>query len=559
MLHSRVRNVVIHEQPRWPSMLKASSDMRTSSSFYFLLANWLLICCVATTGADDRPNILFAFADDWGRYASAYAQLDGSGTVNDVVRTPNFDRIAKEGVLFRSAFVTAPSCTPCRSSLLSGQYFYRTGRAAILQGAIWDSTIPTYPLLLRDRGYHIGHTHKVWSPGSPANAPYGAKPYAYNARGRRFNGFSQNATRLVNSGQGVEGAKRELLNEVAGNFADFLAKRDADKPFCYWFGPTNVHRKWIAGSGKRLWNINPDDLQGKLPKFLPDVPVVREDFADYLGEVQAFDAGLGVLLEQLEAMNELDNTLIVVSGDHGAPGFPRGKCNLYDFGTAVPLAVRWGDKVQPGRVVDDLVNLMDLAPTFLEAGSVDPPEVMTGKSLLPVLISNAEGQVDPDRTWVITGRERHVARARPGMLPYPQRALRTKDYLYIINFKPDRWPMGDPQKITDNSAPSTDQLTNDTFVAFADLDASPTKAWLVEHRSTEPQAYAWAFGKRPREELYVLADDPDQIDNVAGQARYASVQRQLKQQLLAELQRTGDPRVTGDGTTYDKSPFTDAP
>src|SRR5262249_36293964 len=116
-------------------------------------------------GADDarRPNILFAFVDDWGRHASCYAAIDGQGTVNDVIRTPNVDRIAREGVLFRRAFVSAPSCTPCRSALLSGQHFWRTGRGAILAGAIWDPKIPSFPLLLRDAGYHIGQTYKVWS------------------------------------------------------------------------------------------------------------------------------------------------------------------------------------------------------------------------------------------------------------------------------------------------------------------------------------------------------------------------------------------------------------
>src|SRR5512133_3402505 len=103
-----------------------------------------------------RPNILFVFSDDWGRYASAYAKADGPGSVNDVIRTPNFDRVASEGVLFRNAHVTAPSCTPCRSSLLSGQYFWRTGRGAILLGAVWDPAIPAFPLLLRESGYQIG-------------------------------------------------------------------------------------------------------------------------------------------------------------------------------------------------------------------------------------------------------------------------------------------------------------------------------------------------------------------------------------------------------------------
>ncbi|MCP3691967.1 MAG: sulfatase-like hydrolase/transferase, partial [Planctomycetaceae bacterium] len=206
---------------------------------------------------------------------------------------------------------------------------------------------------------------------------------------------------------------------VAGNFQAFLDACPDDQPFCYWFGPTLVHRKWIKGSGKALWGINPDDLKGRMPSFLPDVHEVRQDLADYLGEVQAFDAGLGILVDLLKSSGQLDNTLIVVSGDHGAPGFPRGKCNLYDFGVQVPLAVA-GPGCQGGRVVDDFVNLMDLAPTFLEVGKTDVPSVMTGKSLLPVLVSEKSGQVDTKRSWVITGRERHVARAREGFLPYPQ-------------------------------------------------------------------------------------------------------------------------------------------
>ena len=349
-----------------------------SLSLLTLLLSWL--CLSTSANAEARPNILFAFADDWGRYAGAYSQLE-TGQPSDIVKTPAFDRVAREGVLFRNAYVNAPSCTPCRSSLLSGQYFWRTGMGAILQGARWDDKIPSYPLILRDQGYHIGHTYKVWSPGSPANAPYGATKYAYNRAGRRFNQFSQ----FVSKSDNIEQAKQTLLNEVRMNFRHFLADRKGDQPFCYWFGPTNCHRKWIAGSGKKLWGLDPDDLKGKMPPFLPDVPVIRQDFCDYLGEVQAFDAGLDVLLAELQKLGELDNTIVVVSGDHGAPGFPRGKCNLYDFGVAVPLAIRWGKNIPAGRVIDDFVNMTDLAPTFVEAGDGEVPAVMTGRSLLKIV------------------------------------------------------------------------------------------------------------------------------------------------------------------------------
>jgi arylsulfatase A-like enzyme len=503
-----------------------------------------------------RPNILIAFADDWGRFASAYAKVDGPGRPHDAVRTPNFDRVAAEGVLFRSAFVSAPSCTPCRSALLSGQHFWRAGRASILLGAVWDGSLPAFPLLLRDAGYHIGETYKVWSPGTPNDAPFGAGKHAYEKAGGRFNQFSQNVTRMVAGGMELEAAKQTIYDEVRANFDAFLADRKPNQPFCYWFGPTNVHRKWIKGSGKKLWGIEPDSLQGKLPPFIPDTPEMRQDFADYLGEVQAFDAGLGVVLQRLEATGELDNTLIMVSGDHGPPGFPHGKCNLYDFGSSVSLAIRWG-QAKSGRVVDDLVSLTDLAPTFLEAAGVQIPTSMTGRSLVGLLKTEKQGQVEPQRTAVYIGRERHVDMARADYLPYPQRAIRTHDYLYIVNFKPERYPLGDPYRLDGDNVPTPEEITEDTRVTLPDEDAGPAKAWLVGQRNN-PQwkpYFERAYGKRPREELYDLKADPHQMNNVAADPKYARTRAELESRLLGELQRTGDPRLVDDGRFFETPPM----
>lgn len=522
----------------------------------FCLATFLLFVPALTAAEARRPNILFAFADDWGRFASAYSQLDGPGTVNDLVRTPNFDRVAREGVLFRQAFVSAPSCTPCRSALLSGQHFWRTGRGAILRGAVWDGSNPAYPLLLRDADYHIGETYKVWGPGTPNDAPYGAGKYAYEKAGGKFNQFSQNVTKRVAQGVELEAAKQELYDEVQANFDAFLAARRPEQPFCYWFGPTNVHRKWIKGSGKALWGIDPNALEGKMPSFLPDVPVVREDLADYFGEVQAFDAALGVLLKRLEQTGELDNTLVVVSGDHGAPGFPHGKCNLYDFGSCVSLAMRWGG-AKEGRVVDDLTSLTDLAPTFLELAGVEVPTVMTGRSLVKILQSEKSGQIDPERTAVFTGRERHVENARADFMPYPQRAIRTPDFLYIINFRSDRWPLGDPYRLASDNPPTVSELTEETRVTLPDEDAGPTKAWLVGVRN-DPQwksHFDWVYGKRPREELYDLRSDPQQTKNVAADSDYAEARATLERRLLDELQRTGDPRLVDEGKFFETPPM----
>jgi len=369
-----------------------------------------------------RSAILFLFADDWGRYGSIHGEA-APGGINDVVQTPVFDRIAREGVLFNHAHVSAPSCTPCRSSLLTGQHFWRTGTGSILLGAVFPEELPTFPALLRDAGYHIGCTYKVWSPGTPKNFPYTREEH-YEQAGTRFNGFSQTADKLVGEGKSVDEAKGELLAEVRGNFRAFLAAQKEGQPFCYWFGPTNVHRKWIKGSGKKLWGIDPDSLEGKMPPFLPDVPEVRQDLADYFGEIAAWDAAMAVILEELEQSGQADQTLIAVSGDHGAPGFPYGKCNLYDFGTGVCLAIS-GPGVKGGRVVDDLTSLIDLAPTFLSAAGLEAPEIMTGQSLWPVLESSEEGLVDHERTRVFTGRERHVANARADYKPYPQRCQLT--------------------------------------------------------------------------------------------------------------------------------------
>ena len=517
-----------------------------------------LLCISGARSEDKRPNILFAFADDWGRHASAYAKADGRGTINDVIQTPNFDSIARSGVLFNHAYINAPSCTPCRSSLLSGQHFWRTGRGAILQGAVWDESIPTWPLLLQSSGYHIGFTYKVWSPGTPKDAPFGGKANAYG--GGRFSAFSQTATRLVNSGKALEDAKSELGAGVRKDFQAFLDRKKEGQPFVYWFGPTNVHRKWIKGSGKNLWGIDPDQLKGKMPSFLPDVHEVRQDLADYMGEAMAFDMGLGVLIEELKKTGQYDNTIIAVSGDHGPAGFPHGKCNLYDFGTRVPLAIT-GPGVKSaasGRVLDDFVSVPDLAATFLTAGEVKSPAQMTSKSIWPSLKSKANaGLADTSRTHVFTGRERHVAMARAGHLPYPARAIRTKDYLFIINFRPDRWPLGDPFDLDTNKEPNVEQLTQQTFCTLADEDAGPTKAWIVSNRkdSKIQHIYEHAYGKRSREQLFDMNKDPHQMVNIADDLAYEDVLVKLRGQLMSELKTTNDPRVVDGGRYFETPPL----
>jgi arylsulfatase A-like enzyme len=215
--------------------------------------------------------------------------------------------------------------------------------------------------------------------------------------------------------------------------------------------------------------------------------------------------------------------------------------------------------IKPGRVVQDFVSLTDLAPTFLEAGGLPAPEDMTGRSLMPLLRAEAVGQVDPARDHVLTGMERHVPCRGEINGGYPMRAIRTHDFHFIINFKPERWPAGDPNgyEITGAQPFTYEELTKDTRVAFADVDCSPTKAWILIHRD-EPQVrpfYEMHFEKRPARELYDLRRDPYEMHNVAGDPAYTADVARLEARLMAALQATGDLRATGGGDVFDEYPW----
>src|SRR5262245_59874429 len=188
----------------------------------------------------------------------------------------------------------------------------------------------------------------------------------------------------------------------------------------------------------------------KLRPFLPDTPEVRGDLLDYCVEIEWFDRQLGRMLKALEEAGELANTLVIVTADNGM-SFPRAKANLYEYGIHVPLAICWPRRVPGGRVVGDLVGFVDLTATILDAAGVrhaSAPQgeaTPVGKSLLNILTTDRQGLVDPSRSMVFSGRERHSS-ARPANAGYPCRALRTHDYLYIKNFHPERWPAGDPRE-----------------------------------------------------------------------------------------------------------------
>ena len=446
------------------------------------------------TAADSRPNILFCLADDWGYpHAGVYG--------DPVVRTPTFDRVAREGVLFTRAFSAAPSCTPSRAAILTGQAPHRLAEGGNLHGFL-PARYQVYPDLLESSGYFVGFARKGWGPGR-----FEAGGRARNPAGPEFS-----------------------------DFADFLKKLPPGRPFCFWFGSHDPHRPYDKGSGEGA-GLRPELV--RVPPYLPDVAAVRSDILDYYFEVQRFDSEVGELLRQLENDGRLVNTIVVMTGDNGWP-FPRSKANLYDSGTRQPLAVRWPAAVRGGRALDDFVTLADLAPTFLEAAGLKPPLEMTGRSLLGLL---AGSEQPGKRTAVFVERERH-ANVRRGDLGYPARAIRTADFLYIRNFRSDRWPAGDPELYF-------------SVGPFGDCDESPTKDWVLSHRFVADIArmFRLAFEKRPAEELYDLRKDPYQITNLAGAPEYAAAQKRLRGELERWMRETGDPRAISDDDRWDKYPY----
>jgi arylsulfatase A-like enzyme len=449
------------------------------------------------TPPSSRPNILLAIADDWSwPHAAAFGDR--------AVATPHVDRLVREGALFTHAFTAAPSCTPARAALLTGQHPHRLAEGGNLHGFL-PRRFVVYPDLLEAAGYHVGYTRKGWGPGR------------------------------IEPGERT----RNPAGPVFENFESFLKARQPGQPFVFWFGSQDPHRPYEPGSGAKA-GIDPSRVT--LPRFLPDRPAVRNDLADYLAEVQRFDRELGAMLSLLESSGELDRTLVVVTSDNGMP-FPRAKANVYDAGARVPLVLRWPGRVKAGLRTDAFVSTSELAPTFLEAAGLDRPAVMTGRSLLAL----AGGRAERERDAVFIERERH-ANVRRGDLSYPVRAVRTASYLYVRNFRPDRWPAGDPE-------------LHWAVGPFGDIDGGPTKSLLLESRADPAIApfFEGATGKRPVEELYDLVSDPDQLVNVAGQAAHAGARARLRERLDRWMRDTGDPRATTDDDRWDAYPYYGGP
>jgi arylsulfatase A-like enzyme len=499
--------------------IKEKHAMHTTNVRTVLLAAAILgVSQCGASIAAERPNILFAIADDWGAHAGAY------GT--PWVKTPNFDRLASQGLLFRHAYTPMAKCAPSRAIILTGRHLWQNEEAGNHM-AFYPAKLKSWPETLLDQGWHVGITGKGWGPGVANDAA--GKPRLIT--GKPFNRRkSDPPTKAISA------------NDYAANFVDFLDAAPSGSPWCFWFGATEPHRGYEFRSGMNKGDKQLADID-RVPRYWPDVETVRHDMLDYAFEVEHVDRQLGRMVAELEQRNLLDNTLIIVTSDHGMP-FPRVKGYAYHDSNHVPLAVHWPKGISAaGRVIDDFVDFTDLAATILDVANVSPGDSgmqpITGKTWRPIFASQQGGRVVPERGHVLIGKERTDV-GRPHDWGYPIRGIVTAEYLYLHNYEPTRWPAGNPE------------------TGYLDTDGSPTKTLILEQgrRNRADRFWQLNFGMRPADELYDLRSDADCVHNLAANALHAKVVQSLRERVENELKSQQDPRMFGQGKRFDQYPTT---
>lgn len=463
-----------------------------------------------------KCNILYIVADDAGLDMSAYGRK--------WVKTPAFDRVAKEGILFANAYTPNAKCAPSRSCMLTGRNPWQLD-AAMNHGIYFPNYFKVYPEVLNENGYFVGYTGKGYAPGKALNED-GSK------RDLLIKDFSGLKT--------TPPTKEISNNDYAGNFADFVSKAER-KPWCFWLGFTEPHRAYEYGSGVKKGGKNVG-MVDRIPQYYPDSLTTRNDLLDYAYEIEYMDSHVAKVLKTLEDNGQLDNTLIVFTSDHGMP-FPRVKGNEYENSNHVPMAIMWKNGIKnPGRVVSDYVNMTDLAPTFLAVAGIDPIQSgmrpMIGKSLVPIFNATKGGQIEANRNFQLVGQERHDF-GRPHDQGYPIRGLHKNGLLYLKNYEPSRWPVCNPE------------------TGYLNCDGGAIKTMLLNNRRNGIDKTYWqmSFGKRPAEELFNLKNDPDCVINLAQLPKYQSIKKVMEKEMETKLLAQGDLRMQGYGHLYEKYPF----
>jgi len=467
--------------------------------------------------ATSRPNILFCIADD-----QSFPHTGAYGC--KWVKTPAFDQVARQGVLFTNAFTPNAKCAPSRSCILTGRNSWQL-EAAANHVPFFPAKFKSYAESLIENGYQVGYTAKGWAPGDPGK---------------------------------IDGKKRELLGpewssikttppakfisniDYAANFEAFLNDNQVGKPFCFWFGSTEPHRPYEFKAGALKGGKSTDEID-KVFGFWPDNDTVRNDLLDYAYEIEYFDSHIGKMLKILEEKGLLENTIVIITADNGMP-FPRVKGNAFMLSNHLPLVIMWPKGIRnPGRTIDDFVSFTDFAPTFLDVAGIKPDKSgmhkMEGKSLIPLFSGIQKGKF---RDNMVIGKER-TDLGRPDDQGYPIRGIVTNEFLYLRNYHPERWPTGNPE------------------TGYMDCDGSPTKSFILNDRRIKGKSKYWdlSFGKFAGEELYQVSNNQECLENLAQKPEYTAVKNKLIKQMTNKLKKDGDPRMFGNGDIFDTYPYSE--
>lgn len=449
---------------------------------FFCLSLLALLGVAPLHGAAARPNFIVLISDDVG-----YDDLGCYGSLGS--RTPNLDALAAGGLRFNQAYLLASSCSPSRSSIISGRYPHNLGAAAELHRPI-SGHLPSIAGLLRGAGYHTalaGKNHLSWTP-----VPVGpAVPTA---------AFAQ-----------IYEAKTAGNSGGHGNWLKALEECPAGSPFFLWLASLDAHRDW---DGDREWDAahygpKHDPQTVILPPALLDSPETRADFASYLNEITRYDHFVGKVIAELKRKGLFDHTYIFVLADNGR-AFPRAKTRLHDDGMKTHFIVSGPAIAAQGGWSDSLVSVIDIAPTLAELGGIEKSPTFQGRSLLPVL-KNPTARIRPlafsEHNW-------HDYEAHG-------RSVRDGRYMLLRNFRPQLALQG-----------PADSVRSPSFQALRAAREKP--------EPLPPIQQDVFLAPRPEVELYDTRADPHQISNLAGRPEFDAVQKRLWSALEKWMEQTGD-------------------
>ncbi len=426
---------------------------------------------------DVKPNIVFIIADD-----VSWNDIAVYGHPN--IKTPNLDKLAKEGMRFNQAFLTTSSCSPSRTSIISGLYPHNTD-AEQLSWPLPEGK-NTFVQQLKNTGYWTGLAGK-YHMGDPVRGDF-------------------DVLLEMQWKDAPIGLDRRLVGDGSGcdEWIKLLKSRPKGKPFFTWLASFDAHRPFYEGISNAPYK--PKDAV--IPPYMPKTDAVKKDFALYYDEISRMDAYIGKVIAELDAQGVAENTLVLFISDNGR-AFPRDKTTLYDGGIKTPWIVKWPAKVAAGSINNNLVSSVDIASTFMSVAGLKPLDVFDGEDISSLLMGE-------------TKDIHHEVYAEDHFHDFEDytRAIRTQKYKYIKNYYPDL-----------PNTPSADVLRDRTWKSMVQQN----KAGTLE----EAQKRCFEI-PRPEEELFDIVADPYELNNLAQNKAYADVLNDMRARLRTIREKTKD-------------------